>query len=63
VKSRFRVWIFPTKVLLDREGRIVSVGDPGQLPLKTEDDVRKAVEEVLSGPARPAQAGPATSSR
>jgi thiol-disulfide isomerase/thioredoxin len=60
VKSRFRVWSFPTKILLDREGRVVSVGDPGQLPLKTEEDLRKAVEEVLS---RPAQAGVATSSR
>jgi thiol-disulfide isomerase/thioredoxin len=60
VQSRFRVWSFPTKILLDREGRVVSVGDPGQLPLKTEDDVRKAVEEVL---ARPAQAGARTSSR
>lgn len=60
VKSRFRVWSFPTKILLDREGRIVSVGDPGQLPLKTEDDLRKAVEEVL---ARPFQSGVPTSSR
>ena len=60
VRSRFRVSSFPTKILLDREGRIVSVGDPGQLPLKTEDDVRQAVEEVLS---RPVQAGAATSSR
>jgi thiol-disulfide isomerase/thioredoxin len=51
VQSRFRVFSFPTKILLDREGRVVSVGDPGQLPLKTEDDVRKAVEEVLSRPA------------
>jgi peroxiredoxin len=58
--SRFRVWIFPTKILLDREGRIVSVGDPGQLPLKAEDDLRKAIEEVL---ARPAQSASATSSR
>jgi thiol-disulfide isomerase/thioredoxin len=48
VKSRFRIWSFPTKILLDREGRVVSAGDPDQLPLKTEDDVRKAVEEVLA---------------
>lgn len=59
VRNRFRVFSFPTKILLDREGRVVSVGDPGQLPLKTEDDVRKAVEEVLARP----QAGVATSSR
>jgi thiol-disulfide isomerase/thioredoxin len=51
VTQRFRVWSFPTKILLDREGRIVSVGDPGQPPLKTEEDVRKAVEEVLARPA------------
>jgi thiol-disulfide isomerase/thioredoxin len=54
VQNRFRVFSFPTKILLDREGRVVSVGDPGQLPLRTEDDVRKAVAEVLSRPARPA---------
>lgn len=60
VQNRFRVSSFPTKILLDREGRVVSVGDPGQIPLKTEDDIRKAVEEVLS---RPAQAGVPTSSR
>jgi thiol-disulfide isomerase/thioredoxin len=52
VQSRFRVYSFPTKILLDREGRVVSVGDPGQLPLKTEDDVRKAVEEVLARPSQ-----------
>ena len=63
VRNRFRVFSFPTKILLDREGRVVSVGDPGQLPLRTEEDLRKAVEEVLSRPARPAQAGVSTSSR
>jgi thiol-disulfide isomerase/thioredoxin len=63
VRSRFRVAVFPTKILLDREGRVVSVGDPGQPPLREEDDVRKAVEEVLSRPVRPSQAGVATSSR
>lgn len=52
VRNRFRVWSFPTKVLLDREGRVVSVGDPGQLPLKTEEDIRKAVEEVLARPSQ-----------
>jgi thiol-disulfide isomerase/thioredoxin len=61
VQNRFGVYTFPTKILLDREGRVVSVGDPGQLPLKTEDDVRKAVEEVLARPAQPA--GTPTSSR
>lgn len=33
VKKRFRIVPFPTKILVDREGRIVSIGQNGQLPL------------------------------
>lgn len=57
VQKSFRVWIFPTKILLDREGRIVSVGDPGQLPLEDEG-LLTSIEQVL-GPAQE----PATSTR
>jgi thiol-disulfide isomerase/thioredoxin len=33
VRQRFRIIPFPTKILLDKEGRIVSMGQPGQFPL------------------------------
>jgi thiol-disulfide isomerase/thioredoxin len=33
VRNRFRIIPFPTKILLDREGRILSIGQKGQLPL------------------------------
>lgn len=36
IRHGFRVRFYPTKILLDREGRVVSAGDPGQPPLKGE---------------------------
>jgi hypothetical protein len=33
VRNRFRIIPFPTKILLDKEGRILSIGQKGQLPL------------------------------
>lgn len=49
IEKNFRVWIFPTKILLDREGRIVSLGEPGQPPLKDEE-LLKSIEEVVGSP-------------
>ncbi|HEX6863510.1 MAG TPA: TlpA disulfide reductase family protein, partial [Thermoanaerobaculia bacterium] len=48
VRHNLRIWTFPTKILLDREGRIVSVGDPGQ-PQLGEEHLLKTLEEVFSG--------------
>ncbi|HEX3126911.1 MAG TPA: TlpA disulfide reductase family protein, partial [Thermoanaerobaculia bacterium] len=50
VRNRFRVFSFPTKILLDREGQVLLVGEAGQPALKTEDDLRRAVEEALARP-------------
>lgn len=47
ILKRFGVMSFPTHILVDREGRIVSVGDPGQPPLKKES-LLATVEEVVS---------------
>jgi hypothetical protein len=47
ILKRFGVTSFPTHILVDREGRIVSVGDPGQPPLKKES-LPATVEEVVS---------------
>ncbi len=47
ILKRFGVTSFPTHILVDREGRIVSVGDPGQPPLKKES-LLATVEEVVS---------------
>jgi hypothetical protein len=33
IRKRFRIVPFPTKILVDKEGRIVSIGQPGPLPL------------------------------
>lgn len=49
IEKNFRVWVFPTKILLDREGRIVSLGEPGQPPLKDEG-LLKSIEEVVGPP-------------
>ena len=51
ILKRFGVTTFPTHILVDREGRIVSVGDPGQPPLK-KDELAATVEEVVSRKAR-----------
>lgn len=37
IKKRFRIVPFPTKILLDKEGRIISIGQEGQLPLNGKD--------------------------
>jgi thiol-disulfide isomerase/thioredoxin len=47
ILKRFGVTTFPTHILVDRDGRIVSVGDPGQPPLK-KDELAATVEEVVS---------------
>jgi thiol-disulfide isomerase/thioredoxin len=47
ILERFGVAQFPTHILVDREGLIVSVGDPGQPPLKKES-LLATVEEVVS---------------
>ncbi|HVG08977.1 MAG TPA: TlpA disulfide reductase family protein [Thermoanaerobaculia bacterium] len=47
ILKRFGVDRFPTHILVDREGLIVSVGDPGQRPLKKES-LPATVEEVVS---------------
>ena len=47
ILKRFGVTVFPTHILVDREGRIISVGDPGQPPLK-KDQLAATVEEVVS---------------
>jgi thiol-disulfide isomerase/thioredoxin len=48
VRSNLRIWRFPTKILLDRQGRVISVGDPGQPQLHAEH-LLKTLEEVFSG--------------
>ncbi|HWM94278.1 MAG TPA: TlpA disulfide reductase family protein [Thermoanaerobaculia bacterium] len=55
VDRSFRVRAFPTKILLDREGRIVSVGDPGQPPLR-EEELLKTVEAAVSAKKKAAPA-------
>jgi len=47
ILKRFGVTTFPTHILVDREGRIVSTGDPGEPPLK-KDVLAATVEEVVS---------------
>jgi peroxiredoxin len=47
ILKRFGVTVFPTHILVDREGRVVSAGDPGQPPLK-KDKLAATVEEVVS---------------
>lgn len=47
ILKRFGVTTFPTHILLDRDGRIVSTGDPGQPPLK-KDALAGTVEEVVA---------------
>ncbi|HEX5719202.1 MAG TPA: TlpA disulfide reductase family protein, partial [Thermoanaerobaculia bacterium] len=47
ILKRFGVTAFPTHILVDREGLVVSVGDPGQPPLKKES-LPATVEEVVS---------------
>lgn len=49
IEKNFRVWVFPTKILLDREGRIVSLDEPGQPSLKDEG-LLKSIEEVVGSP-------------
>ena len=47
IRENLRIWRFPTKILLDREGRIVSVGDPGQ-PQLHEENLLKTLEDYFS---------------
>lgn len=54
ILKQFGVTRFPTHILVDREGRVVSVGDPGQPSLKKED-LLATVEEVVS--RKPAATG------
>lgn len=51
VRTNLRIWRFPTKILLDREGRVVSVGDPGQ-PLLHEEHLLKTLEDYFSTSSR-----------
>jgi thiol-disulfide isomerase/thioredoxin len=46
LKNCFRVRGYPTKILLDREGRVVSAGDPGHPSLRG-DALFRTVEETL----------------
>lgn len=47
VRHGFRIRRYPTKILLDREGRVVSTGDDGQPSLKGEG-LLKTIEETLA---------------
>ena len=46
IRNGFRIRGYPTKILLDREGRVVSAGDDGQPPLIGEG-LLKTVEETV----------------
>lgn len=46
IRHGFRVRGYPTKILLDREGRVLSVDDPGQPPL-TGEALLKTIEEAV----------------
>ena len=46
IKNSFRIRGYPTKILLDREGRVVSAGDPGQPSLRGEA-LLKTLEDTL----------------
>lgn len=48
VEKNLGIWTFPAKILLDREGRVISAGDPGQPQLR-EEHLLKTLEEYLSG--------------
>lgn len=50
ITRRFRVWEFPTKILLDREGRIVSLGETGQPPLD-EKNLGKTIDAATQDAA------------
>jgi peroxiredoxin len=47
VRNGFRVRAYPTKILLDREGRVLSVGDPGQ-PRLDGEALLQTIEEALA---------------
>ena len=48
IVTRFRISAFPTKVLLDSEGKILSAGAPGHPPLRKEG-LLETLETLLSG--------------
>ncbi len=53
IENRFAVRAFPTKILIDREGRVVAAGTALEAPALYGEALLKTVEEVLDRPVQP----------